>query len=122
MINAKYYGWRVALYIAAIMFASIVVTALAMHFIFGALGIIPESSRQVSEVARFELDYTFYLNMLFLAIAAAMVWLHRRSLPADSGGHDHGSGSVGPKRIIALAAAVILAIGIVISFFTGAAG
>ena len=121
MINARYYGWRVALYIAAIMFASIVFTALAMHFIFSALGIVPESGRQVSEVARFQLDYTFYLNMLFAVVAGTMIWLYRRSGPADSSDHDHGGGNLGPKRIIALLAAAVMAIGIVLGFFTGAA-
>lgn len=116
MINAKYYGWRVALYIAAVMFVSIVITALSMHMIFGVLGIVPESSRQVSEVARFELDYTFYLNIVFAIVAAVMVWLHRQSKPADSGGHDHGNGGLAPKRIIALIAAVIMVVGIAVSF------
>ena len=116
MINAKYYGWRVALYIAAVMFASIVITALSMHMIFGVLGIVPESGREVSEVARFELDYTFYLNILFAIIAAIMVWLYRQSKPAESGGHDHGSGGLAPKRIIALIAAVIMVVGIAVSF------
>jgi uncharacterized membrane protein YraQ (UPF0718 family) len=121
MINARYYGWRVALYIAAIMFASIVITALAMHFIFSALGIVPESGRQVSEVARFQLDYTFYLNMLFAVVAGTMIWLYRRSGPADSSDHDHGGGNLGPKRIIALLAAAVMTIGIVLGFFTGPA-
>ena len=121
MINAKYYGWRVALYIAAIMFVSIVITALAMHFIFGALGVVPESSRQVSDVARFEFDYTFYLNMLFVVVAGAMVWLHRRSRPAATGSHDHGGGKLGPKRVIAFLAAVVLAIGLLLGFVTGPA-
>jgi uncharacterized membrane protein YraQ (UPF0718 family) len=116
MINAKYYGWRVALYIAAVMFVSIVITALSMHMIFGVLGIVPESSRQVSDVARFELDYTFYLNIVFAIVAAVMVWLHRQSKPADSGGHDHGNGGLAPKRIIALIAAVIMVVGIAVSF------
>jgi uncharacterized membrane protein YraQ (UPF0718 family) len=119
MINAGYYGWRVALYIAAIMFASIVTTALAMHIIFTVLDIVPESSRQIGDVARFEFDYTFYLNLLFVVVAAAMVWLSRQAAPA---GHDHGDGGIGPKRIIALGAAAILVIGILLSFVTGPAG
>ncbi len=116
MINAKYYGWRVALYIAAVMYASIVITALSMHVIFGLLDIVPESSRDASEVARFEMDYTFYLNILFALVAAIMVWLYRQSRPAESGDHDHGGGGVGPKRIIAMTAAVIMVVGIAVSF------
>ena len=121
MINARYYGWRVALYIAAIMYVSIVVTAVAMHFIFGALGIVPESGRQVGDVARFELDYTFYLNVLFVVVAGAMVWLYRRSDSADSVNHDHSEGRLGPKRIIALLAACILTFGGALHFFVGSA-
>ena len=53
MVNAKYYGWRVSLYIAVIMFASIVATALAMHYGFGFLGITPESSRRFGSLICF---------------------------------------------------------------------
>ena len=116
MINAKYYGWRVALYIAAVMFFSIVITALIMQFIFSLLDIVPETSREVSEVARFGLDYTFYLNIVFAIVAAVMVWLHRRSRPPAQGGHEHGDDELAPKRIIALLAALILAVGLGISF------
>ncbi len=76
-INAKYYGWRVALYIAAVMFASIVVTAVALHLLFGALGITPESERAVEEVSRFAVDYTFWLNLAMLGLAGWMIRLHR---------------------------------------------
>lgn len=37
-INAKYYGWKVALYIAGIMFVSIVATALILNSAFSFLG------------------------------------------------------------------------------------
>jgi hypothetical protein len=57
MINAKYYGWRVALYISGIIFVSIFLTALVMHLSFTALGIVPESGREVGEVTRCALDY-----------------------------------------------------------------
>ena len=55
----------VALYIAVIMLISIVLTALVMHASFTALDIVPESGREVGDVTRFALDYTFYLNILF---------------------------------------------------------
>lgn len=47
-INAKYYGWRVALYIAGVMYVSIVATALILNGLFSLLGIVPESARVVS--------------------------------------------------------------------------
>jgi len=40
----------------AFMFASIVLTALIMHFSFGLLGLTPESSRTISDSAQFAID------------------------------------------------------------------
>ena len=77
-INAKYYGWRVALYIAAVMWVSIVITAITLHGLFAALGITPESSRAVEEVSRFAVDYTFWLNLAMVIVAGVMIWLHRQ--------------------------------------------
>jgi uncharacterized membrane protein YraQ (UPF0718 family) len=114
MVNAKYYGWRVALYIAGIMFVSIVVTAVAMHVAFGALGITPESGTRVEEVTRFALDYTFWLNVLFAGLAGLLVWLHRRHVRAADHGMGHGmGGGVGPKRIVAWLALAVVAGGLV---------
>jgi len=98
MINARYYGWRVALYIAAVMFVSIVITALAMHYLFAALGMTPQSNRQFANVTQFAFDYTFYLNLLFAAVAAALVWLQRRHQREAQGGRDHEMhGGTGPN-------------------------
>jgi len=120
MINAKYYGWRVALYIAGVMFVSIVITALVMHFLFAALGITPGSSRQVENVTRFGFDYTFYLNIGFALLAGGLVWLHKRYIQDAKGGMDHDmGGSVGPKRIIAFLFMGVLLVGLVGSFATG---
>ncbi len=113
MINAKYYGWRVALYIAGIMFISIVATALIMHYLFAALGITPESSRRVEEITHFAFDYTFFMNIGFVLLAAGLVWLHRRHLRSEGGGMDMGGG-VTPKRVIALSCLTIVLIGLVI--------
>ncbi|MCA9434059.1 MAG: permease, partial [Candidatus Omnitrophica bacterium] len=51
MVNKKYYGWRVALYIAVIMFISIVATALILHTAFTLLGLTPESGKKAGDVA-----------------------------------------------------------------------
>lgn len=77
-INAKYYGWRVALYIAGIMFVSIVLTALILNGIFSFLDIVPESRRVVSEITQFKIDYTFWMNLVFVWIAGTLVWLHKK--------------------------------------------
>jgi uncharacterized membrane protein YraQ (UPF0718 family) len=91
-VNAKYYGWRTALYIAGIMFVSIVATALILSGLFTVLDLIPEGrGRAVEEIARFGIDYTFWLNLGFAVLASVMVLLnraHRRS-QQEMEGHDH---------------------------------
>ncbi|HKL18665.1 MAG TPA: permease [Halalkalibaculum sp.] len=79
-INAKYYGWRVALYIAGIMFVSIVITALILNGLFSALGIVPESERAIAEITQFKIDYTFWMNLVFIWIAGWLVWQNKRYL------------------------------------------
>lgn len=79
-INAKYYGWRVALYIAGIMYVSIVITALILNGLFSLLGIVPESARVVSEITQFKIDYTFWMNIAFTFIAGVLIWLNKKYL------------------------------------------
>lgn len=79
-INAKYYGWRVALYIAGVMYVSIVATALILNGFFSLLGIVPESARVVSEITQFKIDYTFWMNLVFTVIAGALIWLNKKYL------------------------------------------
>ncbi|MDX1571810.1 MAG: permease [Xanthomonadales bacterium] len=88
-VNAKYYGWPVALYIAGIMFVSIVITALVLHFGFLALGITPEATAGDAAHDQFAVDYTLFLNVAFAVVAAGLVWLHHRHKQAVglSGGH-----------------------------------
>ena len=112
MINAKYYGWRVALYIAAIMLISIVLTALIMHGAFTALSVVPDSERKISDVARFALDYTFFLNILFVIVAVTMIWLHRRHTKAHGDMEHDMEGDSKIKRVIAALAAGILFVGL----------
>ena len=79
-INAKYYGWRVALYIAGVMYVSIVATALILNGLFSFLGIVPESARVVSEITQFKIDYTFWMNIVFTFIAGVLIWLNKKYL------------------------------------------
>ena len=117
MINARYYGWRVALYIAGVMFVSIVLTALLLHYLFKVLGIMPGSQRQLDEVTRFAFDYTFFLNLFFVLVAAVMVWLHRGHKRQHSDGMNHEMAGDGwLKQTFAVLCMAILAGGLVLSF------
>lgn len=120
LINGRYYGWRVALYIAGIMWISIVATTLIIHYGFAALGITPQSGRQVHEVVRFAIDYTFFLNLLFVAVAALLAW---RAARHDHGGMDHEMpGDSWIKTLAAAVAGGILVIGLAARLLTGDVG
>ena len=79
-LNARFYGWRLALYIAAVFFLCIVVSALALHWSFAALDLLPRQQTAPAAAAdRFALNHTFWLNLGALVLSAGLAWLARRS-------------------------------------------
>lgn len=114
-MNRKYYGTRIAFYIAGVMYVSIVITALILNYGFDLLGILPESSRKVTEVTQFKIDYSFYFNIVFAAFTALMLYFNFKTKKMDRmGGHDHDGGGISIKRIIVYIFALIVAIGMLI--------
>lgn len=82
-INAAYYGWRFALYLAAVFTGSAVGAGIIMHALFWVLGLIPEpKAGNVQKLARFEIDYIFFLNLAAIAISGVLIWIGRRSSKA----------------------------------------
>ena len=77
-VNAKYYGWKTALYIAAVMYASIVLTALTLHYAFAVLDVMPTSARKVEDVAQFKIDYSFWMNIFAVIITGVLIYSHYR--------------------------------------------
>jgi hypothetical protein len=71
-IQASYYGWRFALYVAAIFLVALIAATVAMHYGFAAAGMLPDpaEARSVTEREFFALDYTFVLNLAFLTLSA----------------------------------------------------
>lgn len=101
-VNAKYYGWRVAIYIAGIMYISIVFTAIVLHYGFLWTGLTPESTRKATEIAQFKFDYTFYMNICAITVAAVMLWLRKerdRQSP-DGDSSEHGGERLGFQDIV----------------------
>ncbi|NKI34358.1 permease [Wenzhouxiangella sp. XN79A] len=117
-VNARYYGWRVALYIAGIMFVSIVCTALLLDFGFGALGMRPKGAADEAGGDAFAIDYTFFLNLGFVLVAAVLIGLHRSHMAAsgDGEGHDHDGDGLGVQDMAAGLAIALLVIGIILFF------
>lgn len=85
-IQAQYYGWKMALYILAVFLLILIVASLLLHYGFAALHMLPdpENAKQVVNRDFFNVDYTLFLNLIFLAMSAALfVWRWRQSgLPA----------------------------------------
>ncbi len=76
-IQAKYYGWKMALYILGIFLAVLVATAIILHYGFAAFGALPDSANAQSVTDRqfFGFDYTLFLNLAFLALSALfLIW------------------------------------------------
>ena len=75
-INAKYYGWKMSLFILFLLFTALIGTALALHYGFDLLNMLPDSSQvKIQDSEFFKIDYTFFLNVAFLIISAYLVYL-----------------------------------------------
>jgi len=95
-VYRRYYGWRMAAYIAAGFYVTMVLAGLIMDVAFTAAGLVPEPNPNIrAELTTFSFNYTFWLNLAFGALAAYFVWLNRKH-PMDHGHHhqhadDHGA-------------------------------
>jgi uncharacterized membrane protein YraQ (UPF0718 family) len=78
-IYRKYYGWRMAGFLLASFYASMVAAGLVVEFAFGGLGLIPEERDAKVVEASVTWNYTTVLNIIFLCLAAALVWRFVRS-------------------------------------------
>ncbi|MCX2745401.1 permease [Mangrovivirga sp. M17] len=116
-INRKYYGVKVAFYIAGVMYVSIVLTALILNYSFDLLNVLPEGSRKVKEVTQFKIDYTFYFNIVFAAFTVLMLYFNSKASNKSHGhDHDHNGGGISFKRIVVYVFAAIVLIGLIIHF------
>ncbi len=84
-IYRKYYGTAYAIRISALMFGTMVLAALIIDGIFSRLGLIPSGPRptRADIFSSVQLDYKLGLNILGLAIFAAMMLLTARRGATD---------------------------------------
>lgn len=110
-----------------------------MHYGFSLFGILPQSAAGSSpqSTERFAIDYTFWLNLAFLAATGILAWLrfgggkkqkkqHQEHNNDDggcehhSGEHDHGGGKQGfTEKLLfwlAILSYIWLAGGIIVTF------
>lgn len=119
-IQAKYYGWKMALYILGVFLLVLVGSAIAMHYGFSLAGMLPDASqvKQIIDREFFALDYSFFLNLAFLALSAGFFAWKLKS-DEDDGDHDHGETSIVEQALSWLAALsyLWLAVGLALEFF-----
>jgi uncharacterized membrane protein YraQ (UPF0718 family) len=73
-IYRKYYGLKVAGFLLVTFYAAMVGAALAVEFAFQALGLVPEERNAKIVEASVTWNYTTVLNIIFLGVAAVLVW------------------------------------------------
>jgi uncharacterized membrane protein YraQ (UPF0718 family) len=77
-IYRKYYGWRMASFLLVVFYATMVVAALTVEFLFQGLGLVPTERDAKVVQASVTWNYTTVLNIVFLGLAALLVWRYFR--------------------------------------------
>ncbi len=79
VIYRKYYGTRMMLFVLGTFYATMVVAGYVVEFLFGAVGLIPSERDAKVVEASVTLNYTTILNIVFLALAAVLIYRFVRS-------------------------------------------
>jgi uncharacterized protein len=91
-VYRRYFGWRMAAWLAAILYVTMVIAAIIIDLLFNLLGIVPEASGNIrDQMTTFSIDYTFWLNLAFGALALWLFWLNHRNPMQHRHGHEQGS-------------------------------
>jgi uncharacterized protein len=72
-IYRKYYGLRMATFLAATFYVAMVAAGFVVELVFGGLGLIPTQTAAKIPMQGVTWDYTTYLNIVFLLLAAILV-------------------------------------------------
>jgi uncharacterized membrane protein YraQ (UPF0718 family) len=77
-IYRRYYGWRMTGFIVATFYSTMVAAGLVVEFVFQGLGLQPTARNAKVVTAHVSWNYSTYLNVVFLAVAAVLVWRYFR--------------------------------------------
>ncbi|RUO63616.1 permease [Pseudidiomarina insulisalsae] len=120
-INARYYGWKMALYITAMLFTCLVAASLLMHYGLLAFDLLPDHQalEKIAERDHFQLNYGFFLNIIGLLVTCALLYVLWRKQQAQDEGHHHDHG--GPSwsellmRTLSVLAVIWLVVGVALT-------
>lgn len=121
-INARYYGWRMSFFILLLLFLSLIITTLCLHYGFEALNFLPEASKgtSITERDHFQVDYTLFLNLGFFLLG--VILFYGAFGPARNLKHHHQMANKGRLTetvlfYLALLSYVWLGLGLLWKFF-----
>jgi uncharacterized membrane protein YraQ (UPF0718 family) len=99
-VYRKYYGWRMAAFLLGSFYATMVAAGLVVEYLFQGLGLTRHERNAKVVEASVHWNYTTVLNVVFLALGAALVWrfvrtgglpmLREMNEPAAEHAHHHG--------------------------------
>ncbi|MGW0884771.1 permease [Streptomyces sp. NPDC002671] len=101
VIYRKYYGARMALFLLGTFYVAMVMAGYVVEFAFGGLGLVPDRGHARIPMGGISWNYTTFLNIAFLLLAATLVVRFFRTgglsmlrmmggSPEPGSGHDHG--------------------------------
>jgi uncharacterized membrane protein YraQ (UPF0718 family) len=99
-IYRKYYGARMAAFILGTFFAAMAIAGYVIELVFGGLGLIPDRASAKIPAGGVSWDYTTWLNIAFLLLAATLIVRFARTgglamLKMMSGAPDTGDTGAG---------------------------
>jgi uncharacterized membrane protein YraQ (UPF0718 family) len=78
LIYRRYYGWRMTWFLLGTFYATMVLAGLAIEFLFEGLGIERHTRNAKVVMASVTWNYTTFLNIPFLLLAAVLLWRYFR--------------------------------------------
>lgn len=86
-VYRKYYGWKLAAYLVAVLFVSMVVSGILVDLLFKLLHLVPNADAGGGPMAHaeFSWNYTTWLDFLALAFSAWLFFLRRKSVNGRAG-------------------------------------
>ena len=77
-IYRRYYGWKMAGFLLATFYLTMVAAGLTVEFVFQGLGLVPHERHAKVVQASVTFNYTSVLNIMFLGVAAVLIWRYFR--------------------------------------------